>query len=85
MKLWQQMMEQKADLALYFNQDVSSSGQLTQSEVQALFESKSFDNWKKSRENEGKSMGALIKGINNVIKGLGVLAKILGNFGRGVR
>lgn len=69
-------MEHRANLALYFGQDLVSSATLTQSEIQALFDSRSFDNWKKARENREKTMGAVIKGINGVIKGLGILVKV---------
>lgn len=70
-------MEHRANLALYFGQDLVSSAALTQSEIQALFDSRSFDNWKKARENREKTMGAVIKGINGVIKGIGILVKVL--------
>ncbi len=69
-------MEQRSDLALYFSQDLIRAGRLTESEVVAVFESKSYDNWRKNRENRDKTMGALIKGVNNIIKGIGVLAKV---------
>jgi len=70
-------MEHRANLALYFGQDLVSSAALTQSEIKALFDTRTFDNWKKAQENRDKSVGALIKGVNNVIKGLGILAKML--------
>lgn len=69
-------MEHRANLALYFGQDLVSSASLTQSEIQALFDSRSFDNWKKARENREKTMGAVVKGINGVIKGIGILVKV---------
>ena len=57
-------MEHRANLALYFGQDLVSSATLTQSEIQALFDSRSFDNWKKARENREKTMGAVINGTD---------------------
>lgn len=74
-------MEHRANLALYFGQDLVSSASLTQSEIQALFDSRSFDNWKKARENREKTMGAVVKGINGVIKGIGILVKVFAKRG----
>jgi len=70
-------VQTKSDLALYFKQDFLSSNQLTESEVKSLFESQSFENWKKSQENKDKLSAALLKGVNHIIKGLGVIAKQL--------
>jgi hypothetical protein len=63
-------------LALYFNQDLITAGRLPLSEVTALFESTSYQNWKKAQENRNKGMSAIIGGINNVIKGLNMLGKV---------
>ncbi|MDF2792258.1 MAG: hypothetical protein K0S85_11 [Pseudomonas orientalis] len=78
MNYWKQMTNTKADLALYFNQDLITAGRLTQSEVIALFECPSYQNWKKSQENHNKGLSAVIGGINNVIKGLNMLGGVLG-------
>ncbi len=77
MKSWKQSINTRADLALYFGQDLSTAGNLTNSEVVALFESPAYQNWKKGQENKGKSMAALIGGVNNVIKGLNMLGGLL--------
>lgn len=68
-------MSTKSDLALYYSQDLITAGRLTLSEVNALFESPSYQNWKKSQENQNKAISAVIGGINNVIKGLNMLGK----------
>ena len=78
MTYWKQMTNTKADLALYFNQDLLTAAKLSQSEVTALFESASYQNWKKSQENQSKGLSAVIGGINNVIKGLNMLGNVLG-------
>lgn len=78
MNYWKQMTNTRADLALYFNQDLITASRLPQSEVVALFESPSYQNWKKSQENQSKGLSAVIGGINNVIKGLNMLGNVLG-------
>lgn len=78
MNYWKQMTNTKADLALYFNQDLLTAAKLPQSEVIALFESPSYQNWKKGQENQSKGLSSVIGGINNVIKGLNMLGKVLG-------
>lgn len=77
MQSWKQLINTRADLALYFGQDLTSAANLTQTEVAALFESQSYQNWKKAQENKGKGDAALIKGINNVIKGLNMIGNVL--------
>lgn len=72
------MTNTKADLALYFKQDLITAGRLTQSEVIALFECPSYQNWKKSQENQSKGLSAIMSGINNVIKGLNMLGSVVG-------
>jgi hypothetical protein len=67
----------KADLALYFGQDLLTAGRITPSEATELFECTSFQNWKKSQENQAKGVSAVIGAINNVIKGLNMLGKVL--------
>ena len=64
-------------MALYFGQDLLTANRLTLSEVNALFESSSYQNWKKGQENQNKAISSVIGGINNVIKGLNMLGKSL--------
>lgn len=71
------MMNTKADLALYLGQDLTTAGQLTLTEVNALFESDSYQNHKKNKENQSKTMSSIMGGINNVIKGLNNLGSAL--------
>lgn len=72
-----QLHNLRADLALYFGQDLISCNRLTPAEARAFFECQPFENWKKSRDNENKGKAALLGGINNMIRGLSVIAKIL--------
>ena len=77
MNWWKQMTNQLADLALYMGQDIMSAKRLPQSEVTALFESNTFQNWKKARENQSKGLSSIMTGINNVVKGLNNLGTVL--------
>lgn len=77
MQSWKQLINTRADLALYFGQDLVTASNLTQTEVVALFECPSYQNWKKAQENKGKGAAAVIKGINNVIKGLNMIGNVL--------
>lgn len=72
-----QLHNLRADLALYYGQDLISCSHLTATEARDFFECQPFENWKKGKEHENKSSGELLKGINNVIRGLGVIAKVL--------
>jgi hypothetical protein len=71
------MINTKADLALYFRQDLATASRLPLSEVNALFECSAYQNWKKSQENQNKGLSAILGGINNVIKGLNMLGGVL--------
>lgn len=71
-------MSTKSDLALYFGQDLITAGRMTLSEVNALFESSSYQNWKKSQENQAKNISTAIGGIGNIIKGLSMLGRVFG-------
>lgn len=77
MNSWKQMINTKADLALYYGQDLETASRLPLSEVSALFECSAFQNWKKAQENQSKGLSAIIGGINNVIKGLNMLGGAL--------
>ena len=74
---WKQLTNTKADLALYYGQDLTTAGRLTQTEVSALFECQSFQNWKKAQENKSKGVSSIINAVNNVIKGLNMIGNVL--------
>lgn len=64
-------------MALYFGQDLTTAKRLTPSEATELFECQNYQNWKKNKENEAKSVNTVIGAINNVIKSIGVLSTVL--------
>jgi hypothetical protein len=41
-----------------------------------VLKSKAFDNWKQGRENEIKIQVAIVNRLNDVIKSLGIVAKV---------
>jgi len=67
----------RADLALYFGQDLIQCGKLTDERIKKLFASKPFENWKKNRENEAKVVMAQINRLDSMIKGLSNIAEIM--------
>ncbi|MFJ3487159.1 hypothetical protein ACIPL1_27625 [Pseudomonas sp. NPDC090202] len=77
MNWWKQTTNKLADLALYMGQDIRSAMHLTDTDVTALFESSSFQNWKKSQENQSKGLNTIISCINSVTKSVGNLANVL--------
>lgn len=66
---------------MYFGQDLTQCGKLTETRIRALFESKPFSNWKASRENERKGVQATINRLDAVIKSLGNVAQIIAKKG----
>lgn len=81
MQLWDSYNDVRADLALYFGQDLEQAGKLTETRVRKLFESKPFDNWKSARENERKVVQAEINRLDAIIKSLGNVAQIIAKKG----
>lgn len=67
----------RAELALYFGQDLVGCGKLTDTRVRKLFESKPFTNWKKNRENENKIVQAELNRLDAIIKAVGVVAETI--------
>lgn len=60
---------------LFCGQPLDVAGRLTQSDARNFFNSKSFDNWKKSRDNDSKLLMAISSRLDVVIDGLNNLAK----------
>jgi len=48
------------------------------STTQRFFDGKAFSDWKKSREIELKTHGAIIERLNGITKGINILAKVMG-------
>lgn len=81
MKLWDLCTDNRANLALYFGQDLKACGKLTLDRIAKLFDGKPYDNWRKHRENEGKATSAQINGIHQVVKAVGHLTEIVAKRG----
>lgn len=77
MSFWKQLTNTRADLALYYGQDLINCQHLTMSEAAYFFECQPFENWKKGKENQNKAVSSVITGINNIIRGLSMLGKVL--------
>jgi len=45
--------------------------------AELFFESKPFSDWRKSKESELKIQVSIINRINDVIRGLGIVAKVI--------
>lgn len=72
----------RAELALYFGQDLVRCGQLTYSRVKKLFDSKPFDNWRQGRENETKARAAELQRLDTIIKSIGNLTQLTADIAR---
>lgn len=66
----------RADLVLFCGQPLDVAGRVTQSDARNFFNSKSFENWKKTRDNESKLLMAVNSRLDVVIDGLNNLAKV---------
>lgn len=64
-----------AELVLHCNQTIDAAHGARQSDVRAMFESKTFADWKKAREHEMKLQLAMIERLDGVIKSLHNIAK----------
>jgi hypothetical protein len=70
------MINLAANLTLHTATSATDALDMQVSLASALFESKSFDNWRKAREAEAKTQSAVVDRLNGVIRAIGVLAKI---------
>lgn len=50
---------------------------MQRSDCKALFESKAFEDWKKAREAQGSRFLAICERIDNVVRAIGSLAKVM--------
>lgn len=82
MKLWESYNNVRAELALYFGQDLVQCGKLTYSRVKHLFDSKPFDNWRKTRENEAKARAAEFQRLDAIIKAIGNQTQLMAEIAR---
>jgi hypothetical protein len=79
--LWDSYNSVRAELALYFGQDLVQCGKLTDTRIRKLFESKPFANWKAGRENENKAVHAVLNRLDAIIQSTGNVAQILARRG----
>lgn len=68
-------------ITLYTSTSFIEALNLPVSTAQELFESKAWDTWKKNNEAELKIMTATPEGINEVIRAIGVLCKVVARRG----
>ena len=82
MKLWESYNNVRAELALYFGQDLVQCGKLTYSRIRMLFDSKPFENWRQTRENEAKARSAEFQRRDAIIKSIGNLSQLTAEIAR---
>jgi hypothetical protein len=68
-----------SSLFLNFDIDFRKASDMQRSDVEVIFESKAFSDWKKSREADQKLDLAVIERLDVVIKAIGNLGKALAN------
>jgi hypothetical protein len=69
------MVNLAASISLYSATSINAALDLPVSIAAKIFESKAFEDWKKSRESEAKTQAAIVGRLNEVIRGIGILAK----------
>ena len=65
------------NLSLYTHTSIPDAMSMPVSLARDFFESKPFDDWRKSKEAEAKAQGEIITRLNGVIGSIGILAKSL--------
>ena len=65
-----------ASISLYTSTSINEALHLPISIANGVFESNSFDGFRKLKENESKTQSAIVSRLNEVIRGIGILAKI---------
>ena len=66
-----------SSLSLYSNTSLKDALSMSSSDAVTFFESKSFSDWKKGKESEMKVHVAGVNRMNEVIRAIGILAKIM--------
>lgn len=70
------MTELAVSLSLYSSTSFNEALQMPVSMAEQFFESKSFADWKKSRESELKIQSAVVDRLNSVVRAVGMVAKV---------
>lgn len=63
-------------MSLYLNTPVNEAMAMPVSLVSQCFECKAFSDWRKNEEIKDKNQNAVISRLNEVIKGLNIVAKV---------
>jgi hypothetical protein len=69
------MFNLSANISLHTSTSINEALELPVSVATKIFESKAFDSWRQSRESELKTQSAIVNRLNEVIRGIGILAK----------
>lgn len=71
------MMDLAANLSLYAQTPLTEAMRVTPSVATRFFSSKPFSDWKRGEESKLKAQSAVVNRLNEVIKGLGIVSKVI--------
>jgi hypothetical protein len=71
------LRECASNLFLNFDTDFDKALQMCRSDIKQIFESKQFSDWKRSREAQGKMDLAICDRLDNVVRAIGNLGKVI--------
>jgi dimeric dUTPase (all-alpha-NTP-PPase superfamily) len=77
------MINLATSISLYTSTSIAEAMALPVSVAEKVIACKSFDQWTKSKESEQKIQVAIINRLNDVIRGLGIVAKTISRTRRG--
>lgn len=70
-------MNRRTEVLLYFGQGYRDAGAIPLSEIEQMFDSRAFENWRKSQDVDTEIQIGIGKRLDALIKGLGGLANAL--------
>lgn len=68
-------MELAASLSLYGCTPLPAALDMPASVARKFFEGKTFEDWRKGRENDAKTQAAIVSRLNDMIRACGIVAK----------
>lgn len=71
------MADLAASLSLHGGTSLTESLELSPSFATRFFESKPFSDWRRNKESEAKTQAAIVNRLNEVIRGLSGLSKVM--------
>jgi hypothetical protein len=77
LKSLENLNECAANLFLNFNIDFDKAMAMRRSDIKTIFESKQFKDWKRSREAQNRQHLAVCERIDNVVRSLANLGKVV--------